>query len=679
MSNDIQAFTIQALLSDVSQYLVPMYQRNYAWGEGEINQLVQDVLDYQQKNRASSDPKTYYIGTLVVYCRNDGSFEVIDGQQRFTTLSLLAIWLKNNPGSTHAAPNMDWYHNVNLSFESRKVSRDTFASLFHGVEPHKLRGKTFNNDLVNGYELIGKALDQIVGDKLLEFCDYFFEQVQITRIKVPADTDLNHYFEVMNNRGEQLEKHEIIKAQLMSVLNGISDPQDKDSSLKTLNLVWDACANMERYVQYGFTPEHRHRLFGKHDWGQFTAADFSELAELLTPSTALDSEQNTAGEITSLSLAEIICKPAQPESNDKEDDPDTASERFNSIINFSNFLLQVLRVWSKADVPLDDKQLVDEFQARVIKADNPVEAVKGFVFALLKCKHLFDQFIIKREFAQGSDGWSLKRLHWYSKESVSYINSFNDGGVDSEDGFDGSNRRILMLLAAFHVSTPTLVYKHWLNGALHYLFNALQPRQPVSAEGYLRHLEGVARKFVFKRFLADGEGENYYRMIYGADDDPSDLEETPASLPPAKLRFGAIENNFVFNYLDYLLWLQGMDSDPVIKEFEFTFRSSVEHFSPQHPMDGHRRLDDSSLHSFGNLCLISHSKNSRLSNLQPSAKQEHFAVNIERRQIDSLKLYAMLNLRKRKNAWWVDEIVEHEEEMLAVLLGVGNGRNKTGR
>lgn len=679
MSNDVQAFTIKALLSDVSQYLVPMYQRNYAWDEGEINQLVQDLLDYQQKGRTSRNPKTYYIGTLVVFGRNDGSFEVIDGQQRFTTLSLLAIWLKNNRGSTHAAPNMDWYRSVNLSFESREVSRDTFASLSQGVEPHKLRGKTFNSELVNGYELIGKALDQIVGDKLAEFCDYVFEHVQITRIKVPDDTDLNHYFEVMNNRGEQLEKHEIIKAQLMSVLNQISDLQDRDRSLKTLNFVWNACANMERYVQYGFTPEQRHRLFGEHDWGQFTVANFCELAKLLTPPTASDANQNTVDETTSLSLAEIISKPAQPESNDIEDDPDTASERFNSIINFSNFLLQVLRVWSKADVPLDDKQLVDEFQARVIKADNPVEAVKGFVFALLKCKYLFDQFIIKREFAQGSDGWSLKRLHWYSKESVSYINSFNDGGVDSEDGFDGSNRRILMLLAAFHVSTPTLVYKHWLNGALHHLFDTLQPGQPVKASDYLRHLEGLARQFVFKRFLADGEGESYYRMIYGPDDGSSGLEENPASLSPAKLRFGAIENNFVFNYLDYLLWLQGKDSDPVIKEFEFTFRSSVEHFSPQHPMDGYKKLDDSALHSFGNLCLISHSKNSRLSNLQPSAKQEHFAVNIEKKQIDSLKLYAMLNLRKRKNAWWVDEIVEHEEEMLAVLLGVGNGRNKLER
>lgn len=667
---DVQAFTIEDLLSDESSYLIPMYQRNYAWGEGEINQLIQDVLDYQKKEHTGTTRHTYYIGTLVVYRRADGRFEVIDGQQRFTTLSLLAIWLKNNQKASLPMPPMEWYRNVNLNFESRPISADTFTKLFQGVEPHKLRSKLFNQDIVNGYELIGKALKQTVGNGLAEFCNYLFKHVQITRIKVPAGTDLNHYFEVMNNRGEQLEKHEIIKAQLMSVLNTIRETQDRDSSLNALNLVWDACANMEGYVQYGFSPEQRHRIFGDKDWGRFTLADFSELAIVLMPAAAPGSEQNAAYAAASLSLAAIIGKPLVPKSNENEDD--TASERFNSVINFSNFLLHVLRAWSKADVPLDDKQLIDEFKKRVVEAADPIHAVKDFVFALLKCKYLFDQFIIKREFTQGQDRWSLKRLRWYSKESQSYVNSFTEGDVNSENGLDGSNRQILMLLAAFHVSTPTLVFKHWLNGALHYLFDALKPDQPIRANDYLTHLESLARKFVFKRFLAEGEGQNYYPMIYG--DDPSvdkQLAER-VSLPAEKLCFGAIENNFVFNYLDYLLWLQGKDKDVVIKEFEFTFRSSVEHFYPQHPTDGFPSLDADSLHRFGNLCLISHSKNSRLSNFQPKAKHEHFAASIKQKKIDSLKVYAMLKLLERSGTWWADEILEHEKDMFEVLLGAVN-------
>lgn len=134
-----------------------------------------------------------------------------------------------------------------------------------------------------------------------------------------------------------------------------------------------------------------------------------------------------------------------------------------------------------------------------------------------------------------------------------------------------------------------------------------------------------------------------------------------------KLRFGHIENNFVFNFLDYLLWVKGRNQDEVTRRFEFTFRSSVEHFSPQHPMDGYKTVEEDSLHAFGNLCLISHSKNSRLSNFQPNQKQEHFEASLARNEIDSLKLLAMLRLMQQNSRWQEAEIAEHQSQMLEVL------------
>lgn len=669
----VKPFSIKELLSDGARYLVPMYQRNYAWGEGEITQLIQDVLDYQQKTTAGKEPQTYYIGTLVVFDRGHQCFEVIDGQQRFTTLSLLANWLKNH----HESGMLDvgWYKDINLEFESRPISTDTFARLSQGVKPHKLRGGEFNKGLVKGYELIGKTLKdlKLEGDKLAAFLHYLFNHVQISRIKVPDDTDLNHFFEVMNNRGEQLEKHEVVKARLMSVLNGIEDEPARQRSLNTLGRVWEACSNMERYVQYGFTPDERHRLFGQNHWGSFVPADFHQLNDLLLPSPddkALGTDQAT--NTTGRTLAEILNGETITDQSDGEEEV-AASERFNSVINFANFLLHVLRVVSREPgetegVPLDDKQLIEQFELRILKQENCIEAVQNFTYALLKCKYLFDQFIIKREFAKGTDGWSLKRLNWYSAKSVSYINTFDDG----DGGFEGINRQLLMLLSAFHVSTPTLVYKHWLNGALRYLFDTHAPNSSIKAEGYLEHLEQLAKCFVFRRFLTvdKQQRQSYYAMIYGDACLPElviDREQVRA-----KMRFGEIENNFVFNFLDYLLWCRTRSTDEVAKRFEFTFRSSVEHFYPQHPMDGYSPMPEDSLHAFGNLCLISHSKNSRLSNFQPKQKQEHFTVGLANNEIDSLKLRAMLRLMEKNNCWAKDEIAQHEQEMLAVLLEASN-------
>lgn len=496
----VRPFSIRALLEDRARYLVPMYQRNYAWGEGEITQLLQDVLDYQQKLVSGKGPQTYYIGTLVVFARDDGSFEVIDGQQRFTTLSLLANWLKH-----HAIDSVDmsWYQTINLAFESRPISSHTFERLWQGVAPYDLRGSTFNEGLVNGFELIDKAMADLglVGAKLTAFCDYLFKHVQISRIEVPKDTDLNHFFEAMNNRGEQLEKHEVIKARLMETLNQIPEEEHRRQSIHILTRVWDACANMERYIQYGFTPQERHRLFGESDWGQFVPRDFAHLLDLLgSPNTAdaADKSRAAAGSQGRTLLA--ILQDDKLDGEQTVEEESAGSERFNSVINFSNFLLHVLRLVSRdpgdtEGVPLDDKQLVDQFELRVIRQPDPVAAVQRFIYGLLKSKYLFDQFIIKREFADGKDSWSLKRLHWYSEKSVSYINTFDKD--ENENGFSGVNRRVLMLLSAFHVSTPTLVYKHWLNGALRYLFDNCHPDQPVDAGAYLSYLESQARRFVF--------------------------------------------------------------------------------------------------------------------------------------------------------------------------------------
>lgn len=120
----------------------------------------------------------------------------------------------------------------------------------------------------------------------------------------------------------------------------------------------------------------------------------------------------------------------------------------------------------------------------------------------------FDQFVIKREFAKGSDSWSLKRLRWYSEKSTSYTNTFNE-----DDGsYVDINRQILMLLSAFHVSTPTLVYKHWLNGALYYLFNAHSTENQIDARKYLGYLEHLASSFVFQNFWQNKNQNHILRL-----------------------------------------------------------------------------------------------------------------------------------------------------------------------
>jgi hypothetical protein len=77
-------------------------------------------------------------------------------------------------------------------------------------------------------------------------------------------------------------------------------------------------------------------------------------------------------------------------------------------------------------------------------------------------------------------------------------------------------------------------------------------------------------------------------------------------------------------------------------------------------MEGQVRLPSEVVDAFGNLCLISHSKNSRLSNFMPAAKKEYYRNN----RIDSIKQYLMM----KSAEWDADAIRAHGQEMTGVLV-----------
>jgi len=636
LPDDISQLSVAQLLAPDAgaSYLIPMYQRNYAWREGEITQLIRDIADVLE------DARCYYIGTLVVFEREGNVYETIDGQQRLTTLFLLACHLRKYEPELRA----ESLAHI-LRFENRPHSDRTLAAIldleFESDPLDVLGPEEANFAIVNGYNVVRKVLPQVLaesGHTEEAFARFFFREVQIMRVGVPPDTDLNHYFEIMNSRGEQLEKHEVLKSRLLEVLG---DAENAEACRACLNRVWEVCANMERYVQMGFRPGERAALFGR-DWNGWEVQDFDALCQALAaaPSTG-DPEER---------LDDILLQAAAPEDTRAGD----TSERFNTVIGFPNFLLHVLRVQLRANIPLDDKRLLKEFDTHVLKAGDAVDKVKAFTFALLRCKYLLDQYVLKREFARGKDSWSLKRLQHYGSGQYNYVNTF--GG--EEDDRDGVNRQVLMVLSAFHVSTPTQAYKHWLNGALHYLYE----RHEIEARPYLSWLESFGRAMVFDRFLTP-RSKDYFEIIYVSEGEcetvAADIVEADLD---ARLSYEGIQNNLIFNYLDYLLWLEHKGREGV-GAYEFTFRSSVEHYYPQRPMPGIDPLPRGVLDAFGNLCLISHEKNSRLGNLTPAAKRDYYLTN----DMDSVKQFLMMECGGR---WGADGIREHGLAMKRVLLAM---------
>lgn len=680
-SNSIVELKINELLNGGSQYIIPVYQRNYAWGYKEISQLVQDICNVIEDGKQSN----YYIGTLVTYKRTDGKYEVIDGQQRLTTLTLLMYALSHSD----LKESESFKIKNNLEFECRQDSNNILQILQQISNNNISLPSIDNTGLVKGYEICKKEINKLKSNNVEHnisinaFVEYLLTQVKIIRIEVPEDTDLNHYFEIMNNRGEQLEKHEILKARFLDKL------KDDKSASHLFNLIWEACSDMDRYVQYGFIVNNkesikspRHIVFG-NDWNSFAinVSNFNEVASNIFKINESNND-NSEGPFSIQNLIELsVMKKELPKNEDKRD-----LERFHSIIDFPNFLLQVLCVFvnnSKNDwfsgfnsdkkVILDDKKLIEEFDKYIFHHEKIGEKIiKEFAYELLRCRFYFDKFIVKREYTTNADDgvWSLKELN----SSNSYTNTFNKKDNIHDD--------IVMLLSMFHVSNPANSYKYWLTSALSFL---IKGNDSIDEYEYKKHLQLTARKFVFNRYLCNSEDEKleFYDMIYG------DKQLVGCDINKDRLSYNKIANNLIFNYLDYLLLNMYKNNDQFrekykngtgygdIKNFKFTFRSSVEHFWSQNDENGKKLSNDKVehemlLHSFGNLCLVTHEQNSSLSNQDPKKKKIDVLNKIERfKRIDNIKQWIMLQYVEDDKDWNEEAaskaIKEHEQNMIDIL------------
>ena len=577
-----------------NDYIIPIYQRSYAWGKDQIEQLITDIYD-------SKDTEKYYLGSLIVDKEDTHLFSVIDGQQRLTTLFLLLTYLAPELIST------------NLCFEAREKSNKTLNDYRYGkICDDK---SSYSPEILNGRTIIEKFFsvkDKIKPDYRLTFIRKL-SNIVIIRTQVPEKIDLNHYFEIMNTRGEQLEIHEIAKGRLLSVIKG------KENKEKAA-IVWDACSQMDKYVQMSFDTVTRKNIFN-NDWNEFLPKNAKQLFSFIQ----LDSQdsQKKFSLLSKLKDLEVV-----EEADDNEDEE---NERFESIISFPNFLLivnEALGTFSETEDSLDDKKFISSLK-KYWDNPNEDEADKNacwFIFSMLKMRYLFDSYIVKREYAKDykEEGkWSLQKLeryeyiknNKYKQNKPNYLNTY-------EEELEENLRNLQSGLRITYTSPKTM---HWISFALKDLF-----------EDEECDLLSVLEKYACRKVK---EADYLNARGFGID-------------------------RIVFSYLDYILVRD--DTSSLYSDFHFQFRNSIEHFYPQHPDQSQSMeiWDDEYLNDFGNLALITVKANSKFSNSIPTAKIADNPNTI----LQSPKLILMRELvRENKDGWTKEVAIKHGEEMRKLL------------
>lgn len=625
--------------TDPARYVVPVYQRAFAWGSGNSGKKQNEILQLMDDVLAAEG--TYYLGSLVVSkCRKEeyggpDVYEVIDGQQRLTALYVIfaCLGLKVHAGS--------------LGYACREASQSFLEKLAEWPgdgDPGWLSNVSDEKDsagIQRGVHTVLEKLHAEYGEQGVEQYKSklreALKRVRLFRIEVPEGTDLNRYFEIMNTRGEQLEQQDIIKADLLSRL-------ETDQQRAVFAEVWDACNDMDGYVQMHFNGEHekkgtesRRELLFKEDWSKCPDINWT---------APIPFEYANGNGLSFESLVDT-----DVDEVERMDDGETyKNARFESIIDFPHFLLHVLKVFNTAkgldnnlQEQTDTMNLRREF-AKVFPSGCCSKLVQEFAQCLLKCRFYFDKYIIKREFNSVRDegAWSLKELAKSpgKNESAYYRNTLN--GSDQYAGHE----KLKMIESCLRVSYTNPKVMHWITNLLHWVY--------INGEGrmdeFLAYAQGVAR-LPTRRFIMNGD---YNQGV-----------QTP---------------NIVLNYLDYLLWTeknqlvgdQGF-AHLFDKPFAFEFRNSVEHWYPQHPdadADGCPKwgtVDNAHgvVDRFGNLALLQSNINAHFSNQPPRGK-----CGYETTKNGSIKLRIMAALTEsaeNNEAWRSSICEEHETKMLNVL------------
>jgi len=604
------SLSVDCLLNEDS-YAIPLYQRNFSWTYDEIEQLLNDVADAYQEKRDN-----YYIGTLVVNEEN-GLFKIIDGQQRTTALNLIALVLKNEF-------DCDRLEAVHLTFPARRRSNENIQKLFINEKI----SEDDENELTIGYRHAKDALKKVLGERQLDpqpFVDYLFNKVIIFRSILPKDLNLNLYFERFNSRGEQLEAHEILKAQMMSKFGA-----DQEMAQKFAR-IWDACAEFDKPVLKSFqirsrpnnTNEEGEKIFGE----KFNTFKLESVFEKIS-----------VKKIEQRSLLDAITQTKYESSILVNYGADISN--YTTVIDFPTFLLQVFFIMEGSnETTFDDKKLLKIFE--IERRDR--EWVQQFGQLLLTMKHIFDTLIVKNVQLENETEWQIKRGQYET-----YQRNENGGWKYvrinfQKNTFDNLHKNIIHLQSMFAVTFTANRDSRWLYEILQFLYKHIEElNQAEFASLFKDFLEKMAVRYAEGRLFTE-----------------EDIIKKYGDIPV-----------YAFNFIDYILWKNREELGRKYKgvkfdHFKFAYRRSIEHWFPQHPNSDEKieKMDDQFLHSFGNLCIITDSQNSKFGNLVPSAKYKQWEGIFDRQ---SLKLQTMANITE-KTKWESYQIKGLEKEILPMV------------
>ncbi len=228
MNVDAKNLTIENVLTK-GRYLIPDYQREFSWTNENIKELISDI-------RESSTSDNYFIGHMVLHGDfNGNSFEVIDGQQRITTITVMLCAIRDilyeqskvevnkslKDEMNQYATAIDEKYIFNKDRNNKKfvvLENEMPYPLFQKLVQSSLEDKDLKIAAVkSGDKKIKDAYIQCINDfkqysheELVEFRDKVLN-LELIFVAVKDEADIHNVFETLNAKGKELDAFDLIK------------------------------------------------------------------------------------------------------------------------------------------------------------------------------------------------------------------------------------------------------------------------------------------------------------------------------------------------------------------------------------------------------------------------------------------------------------------------------------
>ena len=227
--------TIGGLFDSKISFTIPVYQRAYSWDKNNWAVFLEDIIEQSSRDNAYS-----YGNLLLEIIEEDSKYEIIDGQQRLTTLiifmrSLINV-LKNKGCDNEIITDLENDYIIrNGIIKLRPVDNDRscFDTVIVQNKEYKANSPSQKN-IINAKDYFTKELQKLDLDTLLKIREVILN-TKINRLELQGKKESALMFELQNNRGKDLTNLERLKSYFMYQMYVNSSPEETESNVEIIS------------------------------------------------------------------------------------------------------------------------------------------------------------------------------------------------------------------------------------------------------------------------------------------------------------------------------------------------------------------------------------------------------------------------------------------------------------